>query len=256
MGRNSLVIIFAVVAVSIVSPITGQSEMVYAVCPPVIKMISSSPGHRATDVPVDVTITLEWDKTILQNLSDNIRDLKPALESINIAGGRYGIGTLLTTEWGIGGNVVWEDNKEVITPEAPLEPGTQYRVWTYLYMTMRNDKIEYCPGIGGEVIFRTAGVPAEDIRPIRNFDLSSLYHGDEFGRALIQGPVTNLNLALRVVTVKDKSRGTLNLVVYDGTPLMRQGNMLSLNSIKVGDIIEVTVTGGRVSMIVLLDVEH
>ena len=254
--RRSFVIISVIFSFWIAGPIPGRSEIVHAICPPVIQLISSSPGPGSNTASVDLPITITWDKTILQNLSDNVRDLKPALESINIAGGRYGIGTLLTTEWGIGGNVVWEDNKEVITPEAPLEPGTQYRVWTYLYMTMRNDKVEYCPGIGGEIIFRTAGVPAEDGKAIRTFDLANLYHGDEFGRALVRGSVTNLNLPLRVVTVKDKSRGTVNLVVYDGTPLMRQGNMLSLNSIKVGDIIEVTVTGGRVSMVILLDVEQ
>ena len=30
------------------------------------------------------------------------------------------MGTLLTTEWGIGGTVSWKDSQEIITPEAPF----------------------------------------------------------------------------------------------------------------------------------------
>jgi hypothetical protein len=240
----------------IVNPMPGWSEIVHATCPQPVKMISSTPGHGTTGVPVDTTITITWDKAALQTLSDSIRDLKPVLESINIAGGRYRMGTLLTTEWGIGGTVAWEDNKEIITPEAPLEPGTQYRVWTYLYMTIRNEAMENCHRIGGEIIFKTSGAPPEDGNPVRSFDLSLLYHGDEFGKATVRGPVTSLNQPLHVITIQDKSRGPVNLVVYEGTPVLRQGGLVPFESLRAGDIIEVSVIGGRASMVVLLDVER
>src|SRR3972149_8592806 len=145
---------------AILVPVTVWAEMVYAECPPVIRMISSNPAKGSSGIAVDKPITITWDKETLQILSDRLRDLNPALESINIAGGRYRMGTLLTTEWGIGGKAVSEGDQEVITPEAPLEPGTQYRVWTYLYMTIRNDKMESCPRIGGGVFFMSArGTP-------------------------------------------------------------------------------------------------
>src|SRR4030065_49605 len=87
----------------ILGPMTGWAEMVHAECPPVIRMISSSPANGSSGVSVDTPITITWDKETLQILSDHLRDLRPALESINIAGGRYRMGTLLTPEWGIGG---------------------------------------------------------------------------------------------------------------------------------------------------------
>ena len=166
------------------------------------------------------------------------------------------MGTLLTTEWGIGGKAVWEGDQEVITPEAPLEPGTQYRVWTYLYMTIRNDKMEYCPRMGGEIIFKTAGEPPEDGNPVRGLYLSTLYHGNESGKAILQGSLTDLNLPLRVITIRDKAIGPVRLIVYEGTPLLRQGSMVTLDSLQSGDMMEVILTGGRVSSVILLDVEH
>lgn len=248
--------IFVVLLLCGLSPLPALSEIIHATCPPALKMVSSSPVNGSTDIPVDTLITMTWDKTTLQNLTDGIRDLKPALESINIAGGRYGTGTLLTTEWGIGGTVEWDDNREIITPEAPLEPGTQYRVWTYLYMTIRDDRMENCPGIGGEIIFKTSGDPPEDGNPIRSFDLSTLFHGDEIGMANIRGPVTDLNLPLRVVTVKDKSLGPVSFVVYTGIPLMKKGEIVPIESIRTGNIVEATFTGGRVVTVILLDVEQ
>jgi len=241
---------------AILVPVTVWAEMVYAECPPVIRMISSNPAKGSSGIAVDKPITITWDKETLQVLTDRIRDLKPALESINIAGGRYRMGTLLTTEWGIGGKAVLEDNQEVVTPEAPLEPGTQYRVWTYLYMMIRNNAMEHCPRIGGEIIFKTAGKPPEDGNPVRGLDLSALYHGDEFGRATLQGPLTDLNLSLRVMTIRDRSMGPVRVVVYEGTPILKQGMMISMETLQLGDMTEVTLTGGRLSTVVLLDVER
>ena len=232
-----------------------RSEIIPAVCPPVLKMIGSDPAHNASGVSVAAPIIITLERESLQTLTDNVRDLKPVLESVNIAGGRYGMGTLLTTEWGIGGGVRWEDNIEVITPEKPLEPGTQYRVWTYLYMTIRNKVIEHCPGIGGDIIFRTDGIPPEDMNPVRSFDLSTLYHGDEHGKATLKGVVADINFRLRVISIRDGEKGLLNMVLYEGTPLMRLGEFFSLESLRLGNAVEVSFTGGRVSMVVLLDVE-
>ena len=72
---------------------------------------------------------------------------------------------------------------------------------------------------------------------------------------MIRGPVTSLNLPLYVITVWDKSRGPVNLVVYEGTPVLRKGGIVPMENLRIGEIVEVTVTGGRASMLILLDVE-
>lgn len=233
-----------------VTAVSAQAEQLdYVKCPPVIKIVSSIPQDKAKDSPVDAPIVINWDKAVLNYLTNGLRDLKPALDSINIAGGRYGTGALLTTEWGIGGNVTWEDNKEVITADAPLEPGTQYRVWTYLYLTLRNEKVIHCPGIGGEITFRTAGIPVEDGNSIRNVDLASLYNGDERGDGNIRGAVINIDQSLGLITVRDQTMGKVSFVAYKGIPLMWKGELVKLEKFKAGDVIEATFTGGRAVMV-------
>ncbi len=228
----------------------GEDSIDSIKCPPVIKITSSIPANGSTGNPVDVPIVFNWDNAVLNYLTNGLRDLKPALDSINIAGGRYGMGTLLTTEWGIGGTVKWDDaGKEIITTEAPLEPGTHYRVWTYLYLTLRNDKVIHCRRIGGEVSFRTAGKPPEDGNPVRNVDLSGLYNGDERGDGNLRGPILNIENSLRLITVKDSALGKVSFVAYNGIPLMRKGDMVQIDKFKVGDIVEVTFTGGRAVMV-------
>lgn len=218
-------------------------------CPQVVKIISSSPAYGVKNAGLDNPIVITWDDGVLNYLTNGLRDLKPALDSINIAGGRYGMGTLLTTEWGIGGTVGWDGTKEIIKTEAPLEPGTQYRLWTFLYLTLRNDKVIHCPRIGGEVIFTTEGKAAEDGNPVRDIDLSSLYNGDERGDGNISGPILNIVESLRLITVKDKSMGKTSFVGYKGIPLMLKGDMVQIDKFKKGDIVEVTFTGGRAVMV-------
>lgn len=218
-------------------------------CPQVVKIISSSPANDSKGNGVDIPIVITWDDGVLNYLTNGLRDLKPALDSINISGGRYGMGTLLTTEWGIGGNVVWDGTKEIIKPEAPLEPGTQYRLWTYLYLTLRDDKIIHCQRIGGEVVFSTEGKAPEDGNPVRNIDLSSLYNGDERGDGNIIGPILSIEESLRLITVKDQSMGKVSFVAYKGIPLMRKGEMVQIDKFKTGDMAEVTFTGGRAVMV-------
>src|SRR3989304_8190008 len=119
-------------------------------------------------------------------------------------------------------------------------------------MTIRNDKMEYCSRMGGEIIFKTAGEPPEDGNPVRGLDLSALYHGDESGKAILQGLLTDLNLPLRVLTIRDKAIGPVRLIVYEGTPLLRQGSMVTLDSLQSGDMMEVILTGGRGGPVFLL----
>jgi hypothetical protein len=192
-----------------------------------------------------MAITLTWDKKTLEILSVQLRDLKQALESINIAGGRYGMGILLTTEWGIGGHATWDDNREVIIPEAPLEPGTQYRVWIYIYQTIRNDEIIQCPRVGGEIVFRTAGVAPEDKNPIRNVDLSVLYEGDVKGMGSVRGPITAVSSSLKLLMIRDRTLGPVTFVVYEGTPIMREEEWLTFENLRVGDRLEAEFMGGR-----------
>ena len=217
---------------------------VYAVCPPSIKITSSQPQNKSKDIDPAAPVVITWDKTTY-TLPSGIQDYKPQLESINIAGGRYGLGTLLTTEWGIGGKVTWDGDKETITTEAPLEPGTQYRVWTYVYTSGE----EVCPAYGGEIVFVTAGAPPEDNNPVRKFDLTTLYHGNETGSGKIEGEITAINSDLHVITVKAMYLKKINIVIYEGIMVMRNGNFSSPSAIKVGDTVTGEFMGGRLFMI-------
>lgn len=217
---------------------------VYAACPPPVKMVSSQPPNNSKNIDPSAPIAITWDKTT-QELPSGIHDYKPQLESINIAGGRYGLGTLLTTEWGIGGKAAWDGDKETITPEAPLEPGTQYRVWTYIYTS--GDKV--CPAYGGEIVFITTGDPPEDNNPIRKFDLTTLYHGNETGAGKIEGEITMINNNLHIITVKEGLLKNLNIILYEGLMVMRNGNFSFPAALKVGDTVTGEFMGGRLYMI-------
>ncbi len=225
---------------------SGQDVFAEVACPPPLKMVSSSPRHLSEGASTEGPVIMSWDNETLETLSDGLRDLKPALESVNIAGGRYGMGTLLTTEWGIGGTVSWKENVETITPEAPLEPGTQYRLWTYLYLTIRDGKSEACARIGGEVVFKTAGIAPDDGNPVRKIDLSGIYHGDKYGQGDIHGRVTGLNSALGLLSVDDEKAGRVSLIIYKGIPVFRNGEFTTFDKIQVGDKVAARFTGGRV----------
>jgi hypothetical protein len=227
----------------------GFGALALVACPPALKIVSSDPAPGAVRVAVDGKIVILWDKTGLESLTEGLRDLKPSLDSINIAGGRYGMGTLLTTEWGVGGTVEWKENQEIITPEKPLEPGTQYRVWTYLYMTIRNDQVEPCPKIGAEIVFTTAGNSPADGNPVREIDLSGLYEGDDRGIGHLHGTIKTLQKTLHLVTLREETLGTLTWVAYEGTPILLGGEMVPFDRLKAGDVIDVTFSGGRVGLI-------
>ncbi len=216
----------------------------YAVCPPPIKIVSSQPTDKAKAADPTASIVITWDKTSFQ-LPAGIHNYKPMLESINIAGGRYGLGTLLTTEWGVGGQVAWEGDKETITPESPLEPGTQYRIWTYIYTSGG----EACPVYGGEIVFITAGNPPEDNKPIRKFDLTTLYYGNETGSGKIEGEIAEMNNDLHVITVKEGVLKKVNIILYEGVMVMRNGNMALPSALKVGDKVTGEFMGGRLFML-------
>lgn len=217
---------------------------VHAGCPPQVKIVSSQPPDKSKDVDPAAPVVITWDKTV-HTLPSGDFDYKPKLESINIAGGRYGLGALLTTEWGIGGQATWDGDKETITPEAPLEPGTQYRVWTYVYTS----GTENCPANGGEIVFVTAGDPPEDGNPIRKFDLTTLYHGNETGAGKFEGEITEINNDLHVVTVKEGYLKKVNVVLYEGIMVMRNGDPSFPSALKVGDKVRGDFMGGRLYMI-------
>ena len=216
----------------------------YAECTPTVKIISSVPADRSKGADPSAPIVIVWDKTT-HNLPGITHDYKPMLESLNIAGGRYKLGVLLTTEWGAGGKVVWDGNKETITPEAPLEPGTQYRLWTYTYTS----GIEGCPAYGGEIVFITAGEPPQDNNPVRKIDISTIYHGNEQGEGKIEGEITLLNDDLKVLTVKESFMKSINVILYDGLMVMRNGSFAMPSNLKVGDKITGDFMGGRLYMI-------
>src|SRR4030065_2395751 len=239
---TAVLVIFGIFHVILLS---GQRVFAEVACPPSIKMVSSSPRHLSDGASTEGPVIITWDKDTLEILSDGLRDLKPALESVNIAGGRYGMGKLLTTEWGIGGSASWRENEETITPEAPLEPGTQYRVWTYLYLTIRGGEAQSCARIGGEIVFKTAGISEADGNPIRNIDLSKIYHGDEYGHGDIKGTVKEINQTLDLVTVDEIKLGKISVVIYKGIPIFKEGQIIPFGTIQVGDKAAIRFTGGR-----------
>lgn len=216
----------------------------YAACPPPVKIISSTPADRSKGADLSAPIVIAWDKTTY-TLPAGIHDYKPMLESINIAGGRYKLGALLTTEWGAGGKVSWNGNQETITPEAPLEPGTQYKLWTYTY-TSGDEK---CPAYGGEIVFVTAGEPPQDNNPVRKIDISSIYHGDDQGTGRIEGEITAVNDELKIMTVKESFMKSIHVMIYDGLMVMRNGSFAMPANLKVGDKIAGDFMGGRLYMI-------
>lgn len=217
---------------------------VNAACLPAVRIVSSQPADRSKDADPAAPIIITWDKTV-HTLPTGTHDYKPMLGSINMAGGRYGLGTLLTTEWGAGGQVAWDGDKETITPEASLEPGTQYRVWTYVYTSGS----EICPANGGEIIFVTAGASPEDNRPIRKFDLTTLYHGNESGSGKIEGEISAIDNDLHVITVKEGMLKKVNVVLYEGILVMKGGNLAAPADLKAGDAIKGEFMGGRLYMI-------
>lgn len=216
----------------------------YAACPPPVKIVSSTPSDKSKSADPAAPIVIVWDKTT-HNLPTGIHDYKPMLESINIAGGRYKLGALLTTEWGAGGKVSWDRDKETITPEAPLEPGTQYKLWTYTYTS--GDEV--CPVYGGEIVFVTTGDTPQDNNPIRKIDITTIYHGNEQGAGKIEGEITVINDELKVITVKESFMKSINVILYDGLMVMRNGNFDMPSNLKVGEKITGDFMGGRLYMI-------
>ena len=221
-----------------------HASFTYAACTPPVKIISSSPADRSKGADPSAPVVLVWDKTTYA-LPAGTHDYKPMLESINIAGGRYKLGVLLTTEWGAGGKVAWEGDKETITPEAPLEPGTQYKLWTYTYTS----GVEGCPAYGGEIVFVTAGEPPQDNNPVRKIDISTIYHGNEQGSGKIEGEIIAFNDELKVMTVKESFMKSINVILYDGLMVMRNGSFAMPSNLKVGDKITGDFMGGRLYMI-------
>jgi len=243
--RSVLIRIVALVVLAF--PFSAESELLpHITCSPPLRMLSSEPPAGSDQAAVDAPVVFAWDGKTLEPFAD---ELKPALESVNIAGGRYGLGTLLTTEWGIGGTVRWNDNREIISPETPLEPGTQYRVWTYLYKTIRNNEVENCPRIGGEVTFRTRGTPPDDGKAIRGVDLSTLFHGDDRGMGTLRGPIIEIHPKLPLIILRDGALGKQTWVLYGGTPILRGGELLSRKDLRPGDHVEVVFSGGRAAMV-------
>ena len=216
----------------------------YAACPPPVKIISSTPSDKSKSADPASPIVITWDKTTHQ-LPTAIHDYKPMLESINIAGGRYKLGALLTTEWGAGGKVSWDGDRQSITPEAPLEPGTQYKLWTYTYTS--GDEV--CPVYGGEIVFVTTGDTPQDNNPIRKIDITTIYHGNEQGSGKIEGEITVINDELKVITVKESFMKSINVILYDGLIVMKNGNFSMPSNLKVGDKITGDFMGGRLYMI-------
>ncbi|MDZ4383972.1 MAG: hypothetical protein U0940_00665, partial [Nitrospirota bacterium] len=88
-------------------------------------------------------------------------------------------------------------------------------------------------------------------RPVRKFDLTSLYHGNEAGSGKIEGEITAMDKDLHVITVKEGMLKKVNVVLYEGIMVMKGGNLASPADLKVGDAIKGEFMGGRLYMITL-----
>ena len=175
-------------------------------------------------------------------------DFRWFLSSINIAGGRYGLGALLTGEYGSGGQVKWEGAQLIITPEAPLEPGTQYVLWVFKYISMGG---EACPRLGSRVFIKTAGEAPNDGNPIREINLSAIWHGNTNGMQRLTGTVTDIHPKLELVSLDTQEQGKIQIILDDGSFIMKGEKVLGKSDLKPGDSVQAEFFGERLVWILV-----
>ncbi len=175
-------------------------------------------------------------------------DFRPILGSVNIAGGRYGLGTLLTTEWGAGGGVRWDGAQTIITPEVPLEPGTEYMIWVYKYISIQGAP---CPRIGNRLYLRTAGEPPQDGNPLRDIRLSSIWRGNSNGLQRLNGTIVSIHPRLNLVSIDTRELGPLQIVLDEGSLLMQGERLLTKEQLTPGAKFQLEFFGERLTWMLL-----
>jgi hypothetical protein len=175
-------------------------------------------------------------------------DFRPFLNAVNIAGGRYKLGRLLTSESGVGGTVEWHGAQMIITPEDPLEPGTQYVVWVYKYISVEGVP---CPRLGNRLFFKTAGDPPKDGNPIREINLSAIWRGTTNGSQRLTGTVEGVHQKLDLVSLNTKEQGRIQIILDEGSMIMKGEKVLTKADLKKGDPIQAEFYGERLTWILV-----
>lgn len=175
-------------------------------------------------------------------------DFRPFLNAVNIAGGRYKLGALLTSESGVGGKVDWQGAQMIITPEDPLEPGTQYVVWVYKYISINGVP---CPRLGTRLFIKTAGEAPKDGNPIREINLSAIWRGTTNGTQRLTGMVTGVHPKLNLVSLDTKEQGAIQIILDEGSVIMKGEKLLNKPDLKPGDAVQVEFYGERLTWILV-----
>ncbi len=175
-------------------------------------------------------------------------DFRPFLNAVNIAGGRYKLGALLTSESGVGGKVEWQGAQMIITPEDPLEPGTSYVVWVFKYISINGVS---CPRLGNRLFFKTAGETPKDGNPVREINLSSIWRGTTSGMQRLTGTVSGVHPKLNLVSLNTKEQGAIQIILDEGAVIMKGEKMLTKTDLKPGDPIQAEFYGERLTWILV-----
>ena len=175
-------------------------------------------------------------------------DYRPFLNNVNIAGGRYGLGTLLAGAGGIGGTVEWDGAQMVITPEDTLEPGTQYVVWVYKYISV--DGVP-CPRLGNRLFFKTAGEPPKDGNPIREVNLPSIWRGNSNGAQRLTGTIGGIHPKLNLVSLESKEYGPIQILVDEGAMIMHGEKVLARTDLMPGMAFQAEFFGERLTSMLI-----
>jgi len=175
-------------------------------------------------------------------------DFRPFLNAINIAGGRYKLGKLLTSDAGLGGKLEWQGAQMIIRPENPFEPGTQYVIWVYKYIS--NGGVP-CPRLGTRLIFKTSGTAPQDGNPIREINLSGIWRGTSNGMQRLNGTVTGVHPKLNLVSLDTIEQGPIQIILDEGSLIMKGDKILTRADLKEGDAIQAEFYGERLTWILV-----
>lgn len=236
----------------------GAADRVRAAneCPtPPIIMVGANMNVAAHDPKAPIVLALDRAVDMLSYTNPKTGkkttapyDFRPFLNAVNIAGGRYKLGRLLTSEAGVGGTVEWQGAQMTVRPEDPLEPGTQYVVWVYKYISMEGIP---CPRLGHRLFFKTAGKPPKDGNPIRNINLSAIWRGTTNGAQRLTGTVVSVHPTLNLVSLKTKEQGAIQIILDEGSLIMKGEKTLTKSDLKPGDAVQAEFYGERLTWILV-----
>ncbi|MBI3995680.1 MAG: hypothetical protein HY349_06880, partial [Nitrospirae bacterium] len=131
---------------------------------------------------------------------------------------------------------------------APLEPGTQYVLWVFKYISMGG---EPCPRLGSRVFIKTAGEAPKDGNPIREINLSAVWRGSTNGMQRLTGTVTDVHPKLEIVSLDTQEQGKIQIILDDGSFIMKGEKVLGKSDLKPGDSVQAEFFGERLVWILV-----